>query len=119
MEGRHDLTPQTKRAILSRLAGGYKRKRICAEFDVTTAELNAIKEWAKRLNNDDVGIAEVDERQSTYIPTPDEIDTACADIQAGWSDDERERRTFCPVGELEISFIRVGAQRHAKHGGDR
>ena len=28
-----------------------------------------------------------------YMPTPDQIRAACAEIQAGWTEDERERRT--------------------------
>lgn len=27
-----------------------------------------------------------------YVPTPEEIRAACAEIQAGWSDEERAKR---------------------------
>lgn len=116
-EERHDLTASTKRAILSRLAAGWKQTRICAEYDLTIGELKAIKEWAARLNRDDGEVAEHEQRTATYVPTPDDINAACADIQASWSDDERERRTTSPTKAVETVFIRVGAQRHAKHGG--
>lgn len=50
---------------------------------------------------------ELEERRAVYLPTPEEIRQACLEIQAGWSDAERERRSLLKTEAIEPKVVRV------------
>lgn len=111
------LDPRTKRAILARLANGYKLRFICAEFRVSSSQIMAVQAWARRLHALQSEVAEQEERQAPYLPTPEQIAEACASIQAGWSARERRWRLCLPDERVETPTIRDGYTRRTFHGG--
>ncbi len=42
-------------------------------------------------------------------PTPEQIAAACAEIQSGWTDLDRERRTVQRCGEVEVATLHDGS----------
>lgn len=107
------LSPQTKRAVLARLAAGYKMRAVCAEFGISSTQVHEIQQWAKRLTKQEAETSdECEKAASQYIPTPEQIAEACAEISSGWSDAERKRRRPAEgCDELELPVLTTTTRR--------
>lgn len=46
-----------------------------------------------------------DDRENMYLPSPEEIRAACAEIQAGWTESERMRRSRGQAGRPRQSSV--------------
>jgi len=55
-------------------------------------------------------------KRTAYLPTPDEIRQKCLEFQAGWSDEERERRRVGHSPEPKFVEIQVVSARTVIRG---